>query len=840
MINQREQFLNDGHSYDLHLRINLLEESLAELKKEVGRIDNAEQLFIDTHEKSFPLRNYQKKLESQLFHLILSANVLSSNQIKSLPSKTQTGIDITNSAIGSLPFIGSTMRGIGESVSAPAKIALDNKTIRESTYIARIFGTPDHMNWIIKQLARKLTLARLTDLTKNKSPSQSKLMFNSFNAKLLGHGDMREEEVVAYQDAKMILDIAMDSADEIFKKEYERNYHVYILDMILGNILGDNYKAELNKLLHLQTTDSEEKEPKNISEFKIIDSYISKPEIKKNNTIDAQYIPISTECPTDFKNIVSIHPKKGGANMGSNVSALDQKGNKITFTIKQGRDIGHTLADIFGYEVMRGMINQVNNIDQKNISTDEIKKIIIAPSHMVLKIQENKSTSIEEMTKQIWVASEWSQDAVSIEICKLFGLEKRPMMAGTFKKYLFSHLRELNEKCQLGLEFALIPAIFTADKDLHLENILLKINTTNVKSNHKLQVDELLKEFQSAIKMQSKMTAAEHLIRLIDLIQNLQALGVYVYFQKIDHDNAFRHFSNPGEQVTLDKHRTSPLCISKNGIETQATLHIAELTGTDEKALDQLLLSPDAIKLLKINTLNHFINIIKLSANKLFQDIQNATSFMDTSNENKKCVEYQLLNQFYYYISELTFELEKDKEIDFQIQLLKNQIVKQLSIGSLYKVSDLYIQVYERLSVKKPKGELTITLVCFGDYLLGELGSYQAEYLYQQWEKIKYHYMKGQKKLLGIFPTSCSNESSKLINDLEAIFSVLNPESKSYNTIYAIYDRNTLLSMVFDKASNYLLNNSHRRLGKIISQELNVVNGFEKLSKIEGIAKLKM
>ncbi len=556
------------------------------------------------------------------------------------------------------------------------------------------------------------------------------------------------------------------------------------------------------------------------STAKIFDLYFSTPDDIDERKFSEKYISMNPECPTDFKNINSINPKKGGANIGSNISVYDKKGKKITFTIKQGRNIGHTLADIFGFLVMNRLL-QENKSDFK-----ETKKTIIAPSYMVFKAEEKKPVLIEEETKKIWSASEWSEDQLSFAACQLFGLEKRTLMAGTFNKYLFVNLRALNEKCQLGLEFVVLAAIYTADFDLHLENILFKMNTTKVESTHKLQVDTLIEEFKNILKMRAKFTEIEYLNKLINLIQALQVLGVYCYFQKIDHDNAFRHFCNSHKKVLLKDDKTSPLYFSKHGIETQATLHIAELTGLDEKAIDQLLLSDSAIKFLKKNTLHKYIDIIKLSAEIQFQHIQNATSYMNISIEDKKIVEYQLLSQFYYFISELTFELNKDMQIDAQIQLLKHQILEKLIIGATYKMNDLYIQLYERLK-KKKIGEFTINLTCFESFLLEQLKICHAEYIQRQWKNIKDQYMNGKKKMCGIF-TSYSHDSQVLIYHLEAIFLVLNKKSEMYN---AISYKNTLLIMIFDMTSTYLLNNSHRRLGKIMSQELNVLN-FKKLSKI--------
>lgn len=586
------------------------------------------------------------------------------------------------------------------------------------------------------------------------------------------------KEAHAYLAEKQASSLSIDADDF-----YSRDFDIFIL---LINNIG-------NLALILQKTDEKAKDEadKYLDSFltyletiktvpsKLIEKFTKELEslrkaIKTQKLLTISIMPISLGCP-DFKDIASFRSKTSGANPGVDITIRESNGTKRTYTVKQGKNIGNTIAENFIAQLTRNMVGIEPQISapaplpepraleaaapseaerkgkEKIVKEDkdpkkESKKIIktiIAPAYLVLRASDIKpATPIAACRQQLWVASEWSQDKASFEACKIFGLEKRISMAGTFQTEVFNQLRELNQRCQLGLEAVLIAATYTGDFDLHLENFMLKFNTQHVPEKDMRAVNLLIGKFEDIITKRKEIKKEDYLEVLVSTIDQIKYLGVEVYFHKIDHDSGGYRYTDPERKVDFSTHRTSPVRIQGGKIITQPTLHITELTGTEGEGIDQLLLSESAIHILQNNPLDKQMETIRRVASILFDDIHRAVFAMTHLNSKGRVeAEYELLNQFYFHLTGNDIPFNSELPAKKLIKDMQDNIREALDLGTVYKINDLQIQLYKRIQEKESKeGKLPESQKAFKSFLATELERNLVEYLYQQWSKIYKQY----------------------------------------------------------------------------------------------------
>lgn len=572
---------------------------------------------------------------------------------------------------------------------------------------------------------------------------------------------------------------------------------------------------------------------------------------QEKQKIVGKITPISKNSP-DFRSVVSFHKKISGANPGMHVTIFKKNGITQTYTIKQGKTIGNTLAECFTSHVMRKIIGiepAILTSEKKTEDTLPHQKII-APAHLVLRNCELKSKDPDDYCKTMWVASEWSRDQLSFDACKLFGYEKRMYFAGTLQSELFIDLQKLNHQCDLGLELVVIAATYSCDFDLHLENFRLNFNSSECLNENASRIKELFVEFEELIRLRQhqikspilnldvkdnaslkRTHSGKHLSNLIEVILKLKKLGVKVYFHKIDHDSGFFRYSDERRKVSFSSHQTSPVYFkSLFLVRTQPTLHITELTGTTGEGLDKLLLSDKAIEILRANPYHVFIETVLDALEELFKDIVRATRELSgLSPRQKKVIEVCYLIKFYEHVTGKRFPDAGDflhSSLDCtslyigpHIYKLKRIISNELRLGSLLKVNDLQGQLFQRLSKNDSKEMRSRKHIAFKYFLREQLKLNQAYYFFLQWPEIISDYRIARPNVLHIFSSIQSDQTSQLI---------LHMENK-----YRFYRKHLLYQRKFSSQLNFLLANysvmqnylskningkkgSRRRLGRLI------------------------
>ncbi len=208
-------------------------------------------------------------MEERLSHLILGSFILASHLAQPKPNQAQQAAHLASVTFGLAPFIGSTLRSTVEGVTMCADFALETMKIRYHTQIANIFQNPELMRWIVRQLARKLALARTTDLITSDSDIIKNLKLKAIDLSATKSGlELTPEELLAYYDAGKILDNAAKNWDEFHTKINEECYASYLLDQLLKNILGIEYEKSLRQSLKLvipsKTSPTSVKDAKNI------------------------------------------------------------------------------------------------------------------------------------------------------------------------------------------------------------------------------------------------------------------------------------------------------------------------------------------------------------------------------------------------------------------------------------------------------------------------------------------------------------------------------------------------------------------------------------------------
>lgn len=406
--------------------------------------------------------------------------------------------------------------------------------------------------------------------------------------------------------------------------------------------------------------------------------------ILNNTSFDDPRINTAIECIK----------KENGTNPGYHIT--HPTGTR--FTVKQGSTVGNTLAEVFSSMALSKII-QAMHVEDKN-------QQLIANAFLVIKKHESTDTfsSIEERCKaSLYAASQWSSDKTSFEVCQLFGLEKRITAAGTRQGEDFNDLRKLNEACDLGLEKIVLPTALIADFDLHTENIMLKINDTDVKDTYKENVAFHLKLLKQAMLKTDSVTRQDRLTYLIGIIHILKELGAHVFFHKIDHDSGFYRYAHPERKVNFLTHRTSPVHRVGSLFKTQPTLHITEITGGTKEGMDQLLLSDKAIENMLNIDLTKELEMIASVANDFFELVH------EKSEKIAGCLtaEFYFLNEFYYHIKEERMPIP-EKVSDSDIIQIKNAILLSLERGTKLKVNDLHEQLYKRLLERERDHSLTV------------------------------------------------------------------------------------------------------------------------------------
>ncbi len=428
--------------------------------------------------------------------------------------------------------------------------------------------------------------------------------------------------------------------------------------------------------------------------------------IKNLRKLEGQVV-FNTGFDDDRVNLATKSIKKEtGANPGYTIT--NSKHTRLT--VKQGKTVGNTLAEVFSSMVL-------SEIVQKS-GTEDKSQVMIANAFLVVKNadeKDNSATVKERCEKRLYAASQWSKDKASFEACQLFGLKKRKMRAGTNQVQDFEDLRKLNAACGLGLEKIFIPTALIADFDLHLENFMLKINDQGVAKQDKQLVNKhlaLLKEI-----MENKTLSREvRMYNLITNIEGLKNLGAKVFFHKIDHDSGFYRYADPRRIVDFFTHRTAPIHREGFRLKTQPTLHLTEITSATKKGMDQLLLSDDGIERLLNISLKKELDTVIRTAGNFFEVVRQKSEKLEgaagASNQNQRSAEFYLLNEFYHHIKEQRMPTPKEvTEVD--IVKLKEEIVHQLELGTKLKVTDLHTQVYKRLLEKNELTENQNKLVAF-------------------------------------------------------------------------------------------------------------------------------
>lgn len=552
-----------------------------------------------------------------------------------------------------------------------------------------------------------------------------------------------------------------------------------------------------------------------------------------------------------LSNLLTFSAKLDGANPGYQVKTDEH----ITYTVKQGSRVGNTLAEAYAsmvlkkmegieekkedtlipqssedksqvisgdeskdisdkkFEVVEDDKSEVSSVEEKlekksDLSTPLIQKTVIAPAFLVIKknqeptdakiagvIKDKSPAEIETQIKQqIFVASEWSRDAYSLEACKLYGLEKRIRGAGSRLKSMFDMLRKLNKDCDLGLEAVALSAVFDADFDLHTENFMLKFNTSAVSEENKKLTQDNLEAFKlliaARIKIYKKESAdielkkfneltsatvtAENLVNddsyytiLKNCILTLKEQNVEVYFHKIDHDSGFYRYDDAKRKVDFMTHMTAPVHITPDHkIKTQPTLHITELTGATKEGMDELLLTDKAIEIVMKNDIIKQMETLSHVNQEFFAEIHAKAQQLENLNANdKNNAELSLLNAFYYHITErnLVYPIQK-KTIDAKITHAQKQIERALSRGAVYKMNDLHEQLYKRvIEIETKRPHEFERLKKLKNSLQEKIKINRAELLYLSWNEIKSTY---DSRFFG----QSSPDSQQIIAKLENIY----------------------------------------------------------------------
>jgi hypothetical protein len=650
-------------------------------------------------------------------------------------------------------------------------------------------------------------------------------------------------------------DMASAEAKRNQKKEFGMDEIAPQLEKILQPVLMTmdlSNEVEYEKLSHwaknhsweekTESTKSQETLYKCITIQGMIDNLLPlmKDEQRIQKTI-GNITPINKNSP-DFNTVISVIDKTGGVNPGFHMTILQKNAIPQTYTLKHAKT-GNTIAEYFTAFVNRHMIGIEDSLPNKEqVKTKNIlpSKKVIAPAYLIFRNDDIKSASPKNFCKQLWVASEWSQDAFSFEACKLFGFTKRMYFAGTFKRDLFENLQMLNLHCNLGLENVVIAATYSCDFDLHLENFRLNFNNAFVSKTHAAEARNLFAEFQDLITFRclqiKKDGSAErkgtekHFLTLVHLIESLKKLGVKVYFHKIDHDNGFFRYSDSKRVVDFSSHYSSPFYF-KDFFEVcmQPTLHITELTGTTGAGLDKLFLSNQAMVILRANPLKIYIQIILKALNELFEDLTLACNRQShLSNDQKLEMLHGYLLKFHEHITGssnvslnnvLNCPGYETASLKDKIEIIKKSLMTELHYGCLLKINDLQGQLYQRLLVKESKNEITSKQRTFKEFLHQQLTQNQAYYFFFQWPNILNNYNDGEPKGLTTFSVVKSEETLRLIQYMDKQYKIFNKYQKNHekNVVWRILSIKSYQHMQ-DYLSSYKngKTGSDRRLGTLI------------------------
>jgi hypothetical protein len=527
----------------------------------------------------------------------------------------------------------------------------------------------------------------------------------------------------------------------------------------------------------------------------------------------------------EIKNIVNFKNKEDGANPGYTINT-DQN----TFTLKQGSTIGKTVAESFSfhfYDLIEKIEKEERKADAKSLNIRKAARAFLVTKEIKSIDAKMDFEAMQNQLKQkLYVASEWSNDSLSIKGCHLFGLEKRILRAGSSQEDMFDRLRKLNLDCDLGLEDIVLFSTVTADFDLHTENFMLNFNTNSVEEKDQKIVEIELKHFNllisTKIKLEKKELITEDIFSELKLtkkeievndkyfeeltkrIKSLQRKKVEVYFHKIDHDSGFYRFVDANRKVDFNTHKTSPVYVGSSGdMEMQPTLHITELTGGKKNGFDELLLTKRSIRLIAKLNVNRVMENMCQAARIIFAEAKIISQEEGTSQQ-KKIKEFIILKEYYHHLTKIQLRCDISK-IDAELENVLSKILKALSLGSIYKTNDLHEQLYTRL-IQKEKEEkiLSSDLIEFKTYLIRELYLNRAELLYQLWPEIRTVH-----KPFSIFGEKITSvESTELKIKIDTIFKDnLDDNGKE---------------MAFKHIIIYLKQHPNKSLAKIIMNKLNV------------------
>jgi hypothetical protein len=433
----------------------------------------------------------------------------------------------------------------------------------------------------------------------------------------------------------------------------------------------------------------------------------------------------------------------------------NKKNRSITkYTVKKGHTIGNTLAEIAA-QIRLNKIREANplyhSIEDKKEADDnkdddvkysadekEIKDIKpiqdittnsrYAKSFFVTQVEFAGQTyaTAESFIKNLYAASRWQPNvAYAVNACKLFGFKKRPKpAAATFHPELFEDLRELNERCELGLDEVFHATALTADLDFHTDNYLLNFDISMLEGEQKERAAQLIKQFDALFhkegskKVKPINNRKNHLDAMVDIIESIKKLEEgnkrpVIYFHKIDHDSGLYRFCDNKREVSLRDHGTSMTSLQFVGgrphLRMQPTNHLAELLVG--KASDSFILSGSSIDAVMANSIPQQVNDSQYAMDIFFNTIQQQCQ-MSVHNEYEKArAELILLKHFQQHIvsgSHVSIEVSKPPLIELkkQIRDTKKDIQKNITEATIARGIALHREYLDFIQESKITKEL--------------------------------------------------------------------------------------------------------------------------------------